>query len=257
MRRKRPKSLLILGATGNVGRAVAEQALQQGWQIILAVRDRNKLPRELSEDNELVDIRQGDLTDQVFLDSCFANQQFAINCAGHIDQGKPFSNLVSSIVTAAQQQMTGAKRIWFMSGTALLDFKGTSFRAVDVKGVPTPYLLHKANYETVNMSDLDWSLMCAGPMICEKQDKAISYFGKGLITTIEHAPWDAPKALRFLPKMAYLLALKKAIPQMTVSYQDVARVILANMNPLGPTSRKRVGVALPKGVEAHKENYRA
>jgi uncharacterized protein len=56
----------------------------------------------------------------------------------------------------------------------------------------------------------------------------------------------------FLPRLALSLAFKQKIPEMTISYEDAAEVILDHLAPSGRFSKKRVGVALPIGLKRHK-----
>jgi len=44
---------------------------------------------------------------------------------------------------------------------------------------------------------------------------------------------------------------------MIVPYADAAAVILANVEPQGPTSRHRVGLALPVGMKGKKREWAA
>ena len=58
--------------------------------------------------------------------------------------------------------------------------------------------------------------------------------------------------VRMLPKIALSLAFRNRIGEMTISNDDAALVILDNLAPGGPTSHQCVGVALPRGMKAHK-----
>jgi uncharacterized protein len=69
----------------------------------------------------------------------------------------------------------------------------------------------------------------------------------GLRISADHWPMPAPPAVNLLPKAALAFAFKQRIPELTVSYEDAAEVILNNLDRNGPFSRKRVGVALPPG----------
>jgi hypothetical protein len=44
------------------------------------------------------------------------------------------------------------------------------------------------------------------------------------------------------------------MPEMTITYEDAARVILDNLDTSGPYSKSRVGIALAKGHKLHKKN---
>jgi hypothetical protein len=44
------------------------------------------------------------------------------------------------------------------------------------------------------------------------------------------------------------------VPELTISYEDAAEVILDNLSKNGRFSRRRVGVALPPGVRNYKDD---
>ena len=43
------------------------------------------------------------------------------------------------------------------------------------------------------------------------------------------------------------------MPELTIAYEDAARVILDNLAHDSPLAKKRVGVALPKGLKRSKD----
>ena len=43
------------------------------------------------------------------------------------------------------------------------------------------------------------------------------------------------------------------MPELTICYEDAARVILDNLSHDSPLAKKRVGVALPPGIKQTKE----
>jgi hypothetical protein len=48
-------------------------------------------------------------------------------------------------------------------------------------------------------------------------------------------------------------AFKQRMPELTISYEDAAEVILDNLSKGGRFSRRRVGVALPPGLRHYKD----
>jgi hypothetical protein len=65
-------------------------------------------------------------------------------------------------------------------------------------------------------------------------------------------PFPRPGYTRWLPRIALSLAFKQHAPELIVSYDDVAAVLLDHLAPGGPFSRARVGVALPAGQRGAK-----
>ena len=81
--------LLILGATGSLGRQVVGQALAARHQVTVFVRTPSKL---LPEVGERVSVHTGDLSTHVPLD-LIRGQDALINCAGHVADGDAFVGL--------------------------------------------------------------------------------------------------------------------------------------------------------------------
>jgi hypothetical protein len=49
-------------------------------------------------------------------------------------------------------------------------------------------------------------------------------------------------------------AFKQKEPELTISYEDAAEVILDNLSKSGRFSRRRVGLALPPGLRNYKDD---
>jgi hypothetical protein len=88
-------------------------------------------------------------------------------------------------------------------------------------------------------------------MLAEKREAELCRTGH------DRSPgWPIPDQYRtrMLQHIAPGLAFKRAVPRMTIYYEDAARVILDNLQYDGSFSRKRVGVALPSGETRAKPN---
>ena len=88
--------LLILGATGSLGRHVLGQAVAGGHEVTVFVRTPSKLPPEV---RERVSVHTGDLSAHVPLD-LIRGHDALINCAGHVADGETFVGLFDRLVTA-------------------------------------------------------------------------------------------------------------------------------------------------------------
>ena len=86
--------ILILGATGSLGRHVLRQALTAGHDVTAFVRSPSKLPHEIQQ----VSVQAGDLSVHVPVD-LFQRQDALINCAGHVGNGEGFA-IVAKLVTS-------------------------------------------------------------------------------------------------------------------------------------------------------------
>jgi hypothetical protein len=117
-------------------------------------------------------------------------------------------------------------------------------KGVDLPMVSKVYEAHRTNLIALQQSGLDWSMLCPGPMIEAPTGRPML----GLRVCADQWPVERPAYTHFLPQSALALALKQAIPQLTVSYEDAATVILDNLAKDGPFARRRVGLALPAGM---------
>ena len=93
--------VVILGATGSLGRHVLRQALTAGHQVTVLVRTPAKLPLEVSA---LVSIHTGDLNALAPADlaELVSGHDALINCAGHVTEGEGFVDLIDRVVTGVE-----------------------------------------------------------------------------------------------------------------------------------------------------------
>lgn len=236
----------IIGATGASGRRLVRAALAHGHDVTAIVRDPAKAADLAAE---RLTIRALSLTDHVALVEALRGHDAVINAAGYIADGPTYVPLVQGVIRAAAEALGPGGRFWLFGGAGLLDVPGASITTLDLPGVPKLFEAHRANYNVVRATALDWSMLCPGPMIDAPNGKAT----EGLIVTTEVWPVARPAFTYILPRPALSLAFKNALPRMTIYYEDAARVIVENLARNGPLSRKRVGVALPQGETRTKE----
>lgn len=239
--------LCVLGAGGNSGRALVRGALVRAHDVSAFARDPEKLA-ELKHDR--LTIRNVSLSDHGALSEALRGYDAVINAAGNVSDGPAFTTLVRGIILAAQAGLGAGGRFWLFGGAALLDVPGTTTRTLDLPGVPKVYEAHRTNFDAVRATELDWSMLCPGPMIASPDRKAT----QNLIVSAETWPTGRPLYTHVLPRVALSLAFKQAVPRMTIYYEDAASVILDNLEKNGPFSRKRVGIALPGGETRFKAN---
>jgi putative NADH-flavin reductase len=241
--------LIILGATGSLGRHVLRQALEAGHQVTIFVRTISKLPVET---RERVAIHSGDLAVNAPVD-LIKGQDALINCAGHVADGENFAALVDRLVTAVESLPTAAQPVcWFLAGAALLDIDASGRRGVELPKVKAIYGPHRTNFERLQRAALDWRLLCPGPMVDESALGADQ-----LRISVDRLPVDIPAFARALPGPLFLPVFASLMPQMIVSYADAAAFMLANLDRGGPMARHRVGLALPAGMRGRKPRWTA
>jgi putative NADH-flavin reductase len=237
--------LCVLGATGNSGRRIVAEALARGHDVTALARSTGALAPAPN-----LTIQQVDFSDHAALESALRNHDAVINAAGYVTDGAKFTDLVGKVITATASALGPGGRFWLFGGAALLDVPGARWTGIDLPGVPKMYEAHRTNYDAVRATSLDWSILCPGPMIDAPDGKATP----DLILSAD--VWPVPRAAltRALPRLATSLAFKQAMPQLTIYYEDAAKIILDHLETNGRFSRKRVGVALPNGERRHKPN---
>ena len=121
--------LLILGATGSLGRHVLRQALAAGHDVTVFVRTPSKLAPEV---RERVSVHTGDLSAVVPPD-LVSGQDALINCAGHVADGETFVGLIDRLVTCVDLLPVAEQPVcWLLAGAALLDIDSSGRRGVDL-----------------------------------------------------------------------------------------------------------------------------
>jgi hypothetical protein len=176
-----------------------------------------------------------------------------VSCAGVVTEGEAFVRIVDRVVTALESLQTDERPVcWYLAGAALLPLDATGRLGVDLPKVRDTYWPHRRNYERLQRSSLDWRLLCPGPMV---EQPAIGL--ERLRVSIDRLPVSLPAIARSLPAPLLLPLFAMKIPEMIVPYADAAAVILANVEPHGPTSRHRVGLALPVGMKGKKQVWAA
>ena len=241
--------VIILGATGTLGRHVLRQALAAGHDVTVFVRTPSKLLPEL---RDRVSVHSGDLSTHVPLD-LINGQGALINCAGHVADGDAFVALVDRLVTGLESLPVEKQPVcWFMAGVALLDIRPSRRRGLELPKVKATYWPHAVNFERLCRSGLDWRLLCPGPMV---DVPAIGL--SRLRVSRDVLPVHVPAVARALPRPLLLPVFASLIPQMIVPYADAAALMLANLDRGHAMSRHRVGLALPEGMRGHKSTWSA
>ena len=236
--------LLILGATGSLGRHVLRQAVAAGHAVTVFVRTPSKLPADVGE---RLSVHMGDLSAGVPSD-LVRSQDALINCTGHVADGERFVGLIDRLVTCVDLLPAAEQPVcWLLAGAALLDIDSSGRRGVDLPEVKSTYWPHRVNFERLSRSRLDWRLLCPGPMVDEP---ALGL--DRLRISLDALPVEIPAVTRALPDSSLLPVFASLIPQMIVPYADAAALMLANLDRGNAMSRHRVGLALPVGMRGRK-----
>ncbi len=245
------KKVLVVGAAGNLGRRLIRAGQRHGHEMTALVRDGGAFTSRLTGD-EPNDVRivECDIFDTDGLHSAIEGQHVVINAAGNVNDGKPFSALFDHVVSAVERH-AAVEKAWFLGGAAVLDIPHTRRIGVGLPFVPAIYEPHRVNWQRLARSTLDWSLMCPGPMTAAQDGETHD----ALRVSIDAMPYEIGAWARFAPSIALSLVLKFKLPELIVSYEGVATVIMTNLDPGGSLSRHRVGLALPAGQRGVKEGW--
>jgi putative NADH-flavin reductase len=236
--------LLILGATGSLGRHVLRQALEAGHDVTAFVRTPSKLPPEVRAH---VSVFAGDLDRDVPL-ALVSDHDALLNCAGHVADGQTFVDLVDRLVRCVELLPAAEQPVcWFLAGAAVLDIESSGRRGVDFPTVNATYWPHRVNFERLSRSSLDWRLLCPGPMVDEP-----ALGGGRLRISLDTVPVDVPASASGLPDAQFVQIFASLVPEMILPYADAAAVMLANLDRGNAMSRRRVGLALPVGMVGRK-----
>jgi hypothetical protein len=244
--------LIIFGATGSLGRHVLHQALAVGHQVTAVVRTPSKLPVEAEA---RVALRTADLGVLAPADIArlIGGHDALVNCAGNVADGQGFVDLVDRLVTGVEALPATARPVcWFLAGAALLDIDPSRRRGVELPKLKSTYWPHRDNFERLGRSDLDWRLLCPGPMV-ERSALGLDR----LRISLDTLPVRVPTPACALPKALLLPVFASLIPQMIVPYADAAALMLANLDRGSAIARHRVGLALPLGMRGRKTRWSA
>jgi uncharacterized protein len=244
--------VVILGATGSLGRHVAQQAIAAKHDVVVVVRTPAKLSPEV---RDKVSVHQCDLsaTSTSDLTAMLRGHDAVINTAGLVTEGQAFVNLFDRLVTGLEAVSNGDRPVcWFLAGAGLLDIDGSGRRGVDLPRIRSTYWPHRVNFERIRRSNLDWRLLCPGPMV-EQPPLGLAR----LRMSFDQLPVQVPAFGRVLPGVLFLPVFAYLIPEMIIPYGDAASLMLENLARGGEMSHHRVGLALPLGMRGQKDQWAA
>ena len=244
--------LVILGATGSLGRHVLRQALAAGHAVTVFVRTPSRVPEEVEG---RISVRKGDLAllEPSELARLITGHDGLINCAGNVADGERFVNLIDR-VAAGVESLPAAERpvCWFLAGAALLDIDASGRRGVELPRVKSTYWPHRVNFQRLDRSSVDWRLLCPGPMV-DQPPLGL----ERLRISRDRLPVEVPAFARALPRPLLLPLFASLVPQMIVPYADAAALMLSNLDRGNTLARHRVGLALPVGMRGRKPEWTA
>ncbi|MBD3919024.1 NAD(P)H-binding protein [Paenibacillus sp. PR3] len=232
--------IIVFGATGNTGKRVLAQGITMGHEMTAFVRNSEKLYDQLGEHSaQHVKVIMDNMMDPISVGNALAHQDAAIIAAGHAGQGEEFVRIVDNIISQCESQPSFTGRVWIMGGAGLLDIPYTDLIGNNLPGFPPEYRNHNRNYERLQQTKLDWSIMCPGTMI-ESEELPDSVY---LHVTTESLPIPIPETIKEYSEADIAGYLFSRFQELNVAYDDVANCMLNHIKLGGAFYRKRVGLA--------------
>ena len=244
--------IMVLGAAGALGKHVAHQAINAGHDVSVVVRTPSKLPASW---RDRVKVHHADIAalTVIQLGTLLDGHDAVINTAGRVGDGDRFVTLVAHIVGGLETIESANRPLaWFMAGAGLLDIGDTPRRGLDLPMIKKTYWPHGENFKRLEESTLDFRLLCPGPMV-----EGAPVGLERLRVSVDRLPVQTPAAVRWLPDWLLVPIFAARVPEMIIPYADAAALMLNNLEPGGPMSRHRVGLALPVGMKGKKDRWTA
>ncbi len=215
--------IIVLERTGNTGKRVLAQGIKMGHEMTAFVRNSEKLYDQLGEHSaQHVKVIVDDIMDPVSVGEALAHQDAAIIAAGHAGQGEEFVRLVDNIITQCEFQPSFSGRVWIMGGAGLLGIPYTDLIGNNLPGFPPEYKNHNRNFERLQQTQLDWSIMCPGTMIDSIEHPAPVH----LHVTTETLPVPIPEMIKEYSEADIARHLFSRLQELDVAYDDVAKCML-------------------------------
>jgi hypothetical protein len=175
------------------------------------------------------------------LATIFRNYDAVINTAGNLADREIFVDLVDHIVSSLELIPETSRPVcWFLAGAAVLDMDAHGRKAVDLPLIKSTYWPHRANFERISRTGLDWRILCPGPLV-DQPPLGLSQ----LRVSLDRLPIEVPSSPKGSLGALALPFFTTHISEMIVPYSDAAALMLANLAPNDEMSHHRVGLALP------------
>jgi putative NADH-flavin reductase len=152
--------IFLIGATGNIGTCIRNEAISRGHQVTGMTRDASKLTRQ-----EGLTIHEGDVLDRAALARAIKGHDIVVVSHGNAaDDPKVGPNTIlaaDSIIDALRE--AGIKRVFWVGGAGSL-FNAEGKRVFDAMELPAwarsaiwSMAAHLMHLETIE--DLDWTFL--------------------------------------------------------------------------------------------------
>jgi uncharacterized protein len=245
--------VIIFGATGHVGHSLVHAGMAAGHDVSIFVRDPLKAERLFDPaTRRKLNVFVGDILDETAVAGAIEGHAAVVYAAGHNQDRALHEALCRSVVTAAKKTLIGARRVWVYGGLPGLDVPHTKTMGTDLPFMPALFKAHRPNYEVLRDNDLDWTFICPGPMYFAGRPG----FAGNLAVSIEVMPYQIGACSGLLPKVFHPFIMYLRLKELVTAFEDVAALVMSNLQPNGPYSRKRIGIRTKSGLAAVDRNKR-
>lgn len=241
------KKVVVFGATGKTGIRLVMSGLKLGHRVTAFVRSEEKLAYMLGGNiPSNLEVYVGDALNVNDVRAAMKGNEAAINTAAPEEYGDLWVKMCKIIIDSAGEVLNPPKRLWLFGGAPAMDFPGTNIMCSQLPFFPSFFKIHEKNYALLKESNLDWSFMCPGPM---GPTGTLNNPGKLRITT-EVLPYFEKYNVRGKPKVCLSYKFVRKVGELEVSFEDIARIVMTNLDAKGPYYRKRVAGAsgMPRKV---------
>lgn len=153
-------NVLIIGATGSVGRELVQQALADGHAVTALVRE----PAKLQIDNQSLTVAKGDVMEPASLEAVMPGQEAVLCALGAGGKGGVRAPGTRNLIAA--MQACGVRRLVCLSSLGVGDsranlnflWKYLMFGLL----LRRAYADHVAQEDIIKNSDLDWTIVRPG-----------------------------------------------------------------------------------------------
>jgi hypothetical protein len=198
--------ITVFGATGQVGKRIVQQALNNGFQVTAFGRNVESL---IDQDNLNANLtaQKGYLFDEKDVAKAIDKADVIFSVLGGSSDGSDKTRSLGMKQIIAQMQKKGKKRIIALGGMGVLNAEDNTL-LLHADDYPEEYLAvgmeHLKAFELLLESNLDWSFFC--PADIHDKDETGIY-----ITSINYAP--DPNHFRINAGDLAMAMLKAAINQ--------------------------------------------
>lgn len=191
-----PMRVLVVAASGGLGRCVVNEALARGHNVSVLVRSLSNLQEALGDTINRVTVFIGDGTDIDILNKAAKNVNVIVSA------GPPNPELARAVGRACVNSPTCKRVVWTAGGSNILEADGVTMHYKRFGEVGEGYFkAHAPCIKAIQDTGATYIIWCPGKM-------------------------DAVGAKSHVPVTIYMHAPPPGVPMDFVSYEDAANVIL-------------------------------